>query len=195
MKYFTSHVMLAVISLIPKKSKNHTEPVDQFQVVWNWAQQKGPGHQNVSTAGVEDVPGPEASSSKKRTEGWYIHSIKLQNRGKEFLEIEQFGNTKKRQDRQDIFQHQQEMVHHRLGLGVWDTCTSLCSLMPSSSTCLWEDQILPCFLSVHFHHVHLLHRLYLNTQTSFKTEIAWQHFSFHLCNIPAYVETKRSNKG
>lgn len=69
MKYFTSHVMLAVIPLIPKKSKNHTKPVNQFQVVWNWAQQKGPGYQNVSTAGGEDVPGPEASSSKKRTEG------------------------------------------------------------------------------------------------------------------------------
>lgn len=41
------------------------------------------------------------------------------------------------------------------------TCTSLCSSMPSSSTCLWEDQTLPCFLSVRFRHVRLLHRLYL----------------------------------
>lgn len=33
-----------------------------------------------------------------------------------------------------------------------------------------------------------------NTYTSSNTEIAWQHFSFHLCNTLAYMETKSSNK-
>lgn len=42
------------------------------------------------------------------------------------LEIEQFENTQKRQDRQDVFQHRQEMAHHRLGLGAWDICIPLC---------------------------------------------------------------------
>lgn len=60
--------MLAVISLIPKKSKNPREPVHQFQAVC-WAQQQGPGYQNASMAGAEEAPGPEGSSSKNKQKG------------------------------------------------------------------------------------------------------------------------------